>query len=61
MWAWAPELDRQLWRSRGGAQPWDGCTPLVWRFASLTAGYDEDEGVLNRGAAACPLRGGSPS
>jgi hypothetical protein len=30
-------------------------------FASLTAGYDEDEGALNRGAVACPLRGGSPS
>jgi hypothetical protein len=34
---------------------------LVRRFASLTAGYGEDEGVLNRGAVARPLCGGSPS
>jgi hypothetical protein len=34
---------------------------LAQRFASLTAGYGEDEGVLNRGAVACPLRGGSSS
>jgi hypothetical protein len=34
---------------------------IARRFTSLTAGYDEDEGVLNRGAVACPLRGSSPS
>jgi hypothetical protein len=46
---------------RGRAQPWDVCTLLARRFASLTAGYGEDEGALNRGAVACPLHGGSPS
>jgi hypothetical protein len=56
-----PELDRRLQRSRGGAQPCDGCTLLAWRFASLTAGYGEEEGALNRGAVACPFHGGSPS
>jgi hypothetical protein len=35
--------------------------PLVRWFAFLTAGYDEDEGALNRGAVACPLCGSSPS
>jgi hypothetical protein len=44
-----------------GAQPWGVCTLLAQRFASLTAGYDEDEGALDRGAVACPLRGSSPS
>jgi hypothetical protein len=34
---------------------------LARRFASLTAGCGEDEGVPNRRAVACPLRGGSPS
>jgi hypothetical protein len=34
---------------------------LVRRFASLTAGYGEDGGALDRGAVACPLRGSSPS
>jgi hypothetical protein len=34
---------------------------LARGFASLTAVYGEDEGALNRGAVACPLRGSSPS
>jgi hypothetical protein len=34
---------------------------LAWQFASLTAGYSEDERTLNRGAVACLLHGGPPS
>jgi hypothetical protein len=47
--------------AEGGAQPCDDCTLLARRFASLTAGYGEDEGTLNRGAVACPLHDGLPS
>jgi hypothetical protein len=54
-------LDRWLQQSRGGAQPWGGCTFLVRRFAFLTAGCGEDEGACYRGAVACSLCDDSPS
>jgi hypothetical protein len=54
------KLDLRLQRSQGGAQPRGGCTLLVRRFASLTAGCDGDGRAHNRRAVARSLCDDSP-